>query len=442
MVFTAPTESDRPLIVYIDFKSPYAWLALQPTLDMAAELGIAVDWRPFVLDIHSYLGSARLNKSGKVAQQSRSKEQWSGIKYAYYDCRRYANLRGVTVRGTEKIWNTALGAIGMLWAKQQGDAILERYLLAVYEPFWKRLLDVEDQAVISQVLVDVGASVEGFAAFVAGPGAALNAQIQAAAFDAGIYGVPTYVVDGEFYFGREHLPRIRWQLSGSQGMTPDIAYTLPTSTTVEPAPQRSLDVCVDFRNLQSYLALAPTLALAEQLNLSLNWYCTITPQGRGEPPPGQDGTEPEDDSRGARHRRFRARYNASDPLRYCPHPVPAPLPYIAADPAALALIWLKRSAPARLQDYVLAVFSGIWEHSEDLASIEAICVLLQSMGVDATDFPGYAEVEGPGELEAEAATLAQRGVFSAPTYLLGEEPFLGRQHLPLIRARLEGSPQQ
>jgi 2-hydroxychromene-2-carboxylate isomerase len=439
-VSTAPTESDRPLIVYIDFKSPYAWLALQPTLEMAADLDIAIDWRPFVLDIPSYLGSARLNKSGKVANQSRSKEQWSGVKYAYYDCRRYANLRGMTVRGTEKIWDTTLAAIGMLWAKQQGDAVLERYLFAIYEPFWKRLLDVEDLAVIGQVLVEVGASVEGFTAFAAGPGAALNQQIQAAAFDAGIYGVPTYVVDGEFYFGREHLPRIRWQLSGSSGTTPDIAYTLPAQVTVEPAPLQLMDVCVDFRNLQSYLALAPTRALAEQLNLSLNWYCTITPQGRGEPPPGQDGTEPQDNSRGARHRRFRARYNAIDPLRYCPHPMPQPLPFIADDPAALALIWLQRNAPERLEDYVLAVFAGIWEQGQELASVEAIGVLLKALGVDASGFTAFAASEGPGELEAQAASLAQRGVFSAPTYLLGDEPFLGRQHLPLIRARLATSP--
>ena len=105
---------DRALTVYIDFKSPYAYLAVEPTRRLAEELGITIDWQPFVLDIPSYLGSAKLDTSGKVAEASRSQDQWSGVKYAYYDCRRYANLRGMTIRGTVKIWDTNLAATGML----------------------------------------------------------------------------------------------------------------------------------------------------------------------------------------------------------------------------------------------------------------------------------------------------------------------------------------
>ena len=120
-----PLESDRSLIVYIDFKSPYAYLAVEPTRRMLNELGLSADWRPFVLDIPSYLGTAKLDKAGKVAKQNRSEEQWSGVKYAYYDCRRYANLRDLTVRGTVKIWNTDLPALGMQWAKQHREAAIE-----------------------------------------------------------------------------------------------------------------------------------------------------------------------------------------------------------------------------------------------------------------------------------------------------------------------------
>ena len=57
------------LRVYIDFKSPFAYLAVEPTRSLAAELGITVDWLPFVVDIPSYLGSARLDKEGKVVEQ-------------------------------------------------------------------------------------------------------------------------------------------------------------------------------------------------------------------------------------------------------------------------------------------------------------------------------------------------------------------------------------
>src|SRR5579872_466335 len=84
-----PLASSAPLIVYIDYKSPYAYLAIAPTCAMADELGIAIDWRPFTLDIPSYLGSARLNKEGKVVEENRAPGQWLRVKYAYRDVRRY-----------------------------------------------------------------------------------------------------------------------------------------------------------------------------------------------------------------------------------------------------------------------------------------------------------------------------------------------------------------
>ena len=103
-----------PLAVYIDIKSPYAYLAIEPTRAMARSVGVAIDWRPFTLDIPSYLGSAKLDRKGKVEKSQRSTQQWTGVRYAYTDARRYANLRGKTVRGTVKIWDSSLAGIAML----------------------------------------------------------------------------------------------------------------------------------------------------------------------------------------------------------------------------------------------------------------------------------------------------------------------------------------
>ena len=103
-----PLASDAPLIVCIDVKSPYAYFALEPTRQMLLETGVLADWRPFVLDIPSYLGTAKIGPSGAVQAQRLSASQWSGVKYAYFDCRRYANLYGQTLRGTQKIWDTII----------------------------------------------------------------------------------------------------------------------------------------------------------------------------------------------------------------------------------------------------------------------------------------------------------------------------------------------
>jgi 2-hydroxychromene-2-carboxylate isomerase len=225
-----PFTSDRPLIVYIDYKSPYAFVAVRPTTELAAELGIAIDWRPLTLDIPSYLGSARLDDKGKVVESQRSPGQWNAVRYAYRDARRYAALNGLEVRGTTKIWDTALAGMGLLWAKAQGDAVLARYTELTYTRFWQRALDVEDVLVVQDVLAEAGADPRGFASHALGDGRADYDAMQRQIFDAGIFGVPGYVIEGEYFFGREHLPRIRWMLAGRVGRSPDVAYRrVPTS---------------------------------------------------------------------------------------------------------------------------------------------------------------------------------------------------------------------
>ena len=427
----SPLESDRPLIAYLDFKSPYAYLALQPTLNMANELGIAVDWRPFVLDIPSYLGSAKLDESGKVREQQRSAEQWSGVKYAYYDCRRYANLRNMTVRGTVKIWDTNLAAIGMLWAKQQGDTILERYMNAVYESFWKRELDVEDATVIREVLRQVGAKIEGFEDYASGAGAKLNAALQTAAFDAGIFGVPTYLVNGQMYFGREHLPRVRWHLEGEQGAAPDVAYEYSAAANTSGERVQNLVVCIDFAHPNSFLAIAPTLALAAELNLGIDWHPI---QSRT----AKSGPAADDESRSARHQRFRARYRTNDIARYAGTELPRGQGELDTNAVSMALLWLKQEAPTQVDRFISRTYAAIWSQGLAIDSIDSVQPLLAELGVQAGAFRDYADTAGSAALAETKQALADRGVIGSPTYLLDDEAFLGRQHLPLIRARLNG----
>ncbi len=216
-------RGEHRLAVYIDLKSPYAFIAIGPTRSMALEVGVEIDWRPFTLDIRSYLGSARLDSKGKVASQNRTETQWSGVRYAYRDARRYASLTGKTLRGTEKIWDSSLAGIAMLWAKQQGPADFDRFLDRAYPPFWRRELDIESVDVLEATLQDAGVSIEGFREFAEGAGRREHDVINREAFDTGVYGVPTYLVGDEMWFGREHLPRVAWLLSGSNGPAPDVA---------------------------------------------------------------------------------------------------------------------------------------------------------------------------------------------------------------------------
>lgn len=430
-----PLQSSSPVIIYIDYKSPYAYLAKDPTYAIEDDLGIEVDWRPFTLDIPSYLGSARLDERGRIVESQRSERQWSVVRYSYRDVRRYASLRGLITRGTTKIWDSSLAAIGMLWAKQQGRAVLRRYTGLVYERFWKRELNIEDVGVIESVLREAGAHTAAFRAYARGEGRALHDAIQQAAFDAGIFGVPTYVIDGEVFFGREHLPRIRWMLGGRTGIAPDVAYEHRSGGQLLGRLEGALSVAIDFKSASAYLAIGPTRAIVEQLGVAINWQPFLVSSWKDySAGSGSNG-------RGARHRRLRAEYIERDVIRYAAArglTIRGLHRQTDSTLAAMGLLWTRVAAAPLAAEYVQRVFDRYWCEQLDIEEEGAVRSLLDELGVPVAGFAAYASGEGRAELERLQAELAKAGVFDVPTYLLNCEVYVGRQHLPLIRALLSG----
>ena len=202
----------RRLRVYSDYKSPYAYLAKDITYDLERQTGVTLEWLPYTLDIPAYLGSARVDASGEVQEQNRNAHQWRRVKYSYMDCRREANLRGLTIRGPRKIFDSRLANIGLLYASKCG--VFRGYHDRVFEQFWRRDLDIESVEALADVLAQAGADTREFAAFVEGDGRRRLEAIQREAEAAGVFGVPSYLFDdGDLYWGREHLQRIRELLS-------------------------------------------------------------------------------------------------------------------------------------------------------------------------------------------------------------------------------------
>jgi 2-hydroxychromene-2-carboxylate isomerase len=204
----------RTVTLYTDYKSPYAYLAKDPAYALARDFGVRLELLPYMLNISDFLGSAKLDEAGNVVEEQRSAHQWRRVKYSYMDCRRQARKQGLTIRGTVKIWDTVLGAAGLLWAKRQGEAVMRGYHDRVFERFWKRELDIEDIAVVTAVLKEAGADTAGFTAYAAEEGPADVDRIRIEAEAAGVFGTPTFVIDGELFWGSEHLPDIREMLRG------------------------------------------------------------------------------------------------------------------------------------------------------------------------------------------------------------------------------------
>jgi 2-hydroxychromene-2-carboxylate isomerase len=135
------------------------------------------------------------------------------VRYSYMDCRRQPRTRGLVILGTRKICASTLAAIGMLWAKRQGKRQFRAYHDLVFERFWRRELDIEDAEAITAVLSDVHADTTGFRNYMAGAGRIEHDTVRESAEAVGIFGVPSFIVGGELFWGREHLVDIREKLA-------------------------------------------------------------------------------------------------------------------------------------------------------------------------------------------------------------------------------------
>jgi len=195
------------VVHYFDYKSPYAYLAQAETFEISAAAERPITWLPYTLDIPQFLGAAELDEDGNDRLDARNAHQWRRVRYLYMDCRRLANERGLTLRGPRKIFDTSIAHIGFFYASERGD--FRPYHDEVFARFWRRELDIENPAVIADLLAECGIDASGFGDYLAGPGRTRHDANQAEAEARGVFGVPSYLVDGELFWGNERLDRVR-----------------------------------------------------------------------------------------------------------------------------------------------------------------------------------------------------------------------------------------
>ncbi len=181
------------LSVYLDFKSPGAYLAMSPTLALVERLSLEVDWKPFRVVERDV---PKLGKEETVGESHRRVRAESQRRLAI----KYAAHQGIELRFPETpgVTDLALGVLGAI----DGDRL--PYIQAAFEAYWEAHADLDDPAVVQSILDKSGASL----AIDLEDARALLETAQDHAEEAGIVGAPAYVISDQIFVGREHLPWI------------------------------------------------------------------------------------------------------------------------------------------------------------------------------------------------------------------------------------------
>jgi 2-hydroxychromene-2-carboxylate isomerase len=137
--------------------------------------------------------------------EQRSERDWRKVRYLYLDARRYANARGMIIRGPQKIFDSKLALMSGLWADRHG--LFRPYSDRVFERFFKRELNIEDGDALAAVMKEVNLDADGFKRYAANDGPRELNDAFATGDRDGVFGVPTFIVDGEPFWGND---RVEW----------------------------------------------------------------------------------------------------------------------------------------------------------------------------------------------------------------------------------------
>ncbi len=180
---------------YYDFKSPFSFLAFDPAVELERTHRVRLRFIPHLFDFAAYGG----------ALEARDERSWRKVRYLYMDARRFANERGLVIRGPQRLFDSRLALMSGLFADRQGK--FRAYGRRVWELFFKRELDLEKFDQLAPLLREAAMASDDFERYLAGNGPRELAAALAEGERDQVFGVPTFIVDGEPFWGND---RIGW----------------------------------------------------------------------------------------------------------------------------------------------------------------------------------------------------------------------------------------
>ncbi len=188
---------DHEIKLYFAYTSPFTYLTIAPAFDLERTHRVKLRFIPFGVNIRKVYG-------GEVVE--RDERNRRKLKYLYLDARRLAAERGLTIIPPRKIYSCRIAFYGGMCAEDQGK--FREYSDRVFERFWRRELEVENPDALATILRESGAHDTQFRQYIADESVEAKPRLKAYFAEADrdqVFGVPTFVVDGERFWGCDRM---------------------------------------------------------------------------------------------------------------------------------------------------------------------------------------------------------------------------------------------
>lgn len=192
--------------LFYDFSSPNAYFAAMLLPPIAARHAASIEWRPFLLGgLFKALG-AQMTPGMSTPEKS----AWSMA-----DLQRWSKKYDLPFRFPSRFpINTVKPLRAALLAADHGiDPGV--YAQAVFRAYWVDDRDIADPSVLAEVVRDLGASPDVLLPRLEEP--AVKDALRQATDDArtrGVFGAPSFIVNGELHFGKDRLDFVEDALRG------------------------------------------------------------------------------------------------------------------------------------------------------------------------------------------------------------------------------------
>ena len=189
----------------------------------------------------------------------------------------------------------------------------------------------------------------------------------------------------------------------------------------------TLKIYIDFKSPESYLAFHQSQKISFPDNIQIEWKPFLT---KNKTTPLQKDNE----TKGETHLRIREEHKKFINLKYSKIlniPMRYPKESIQTDLALAITSHFKKETGK----YIALAFDYYWQKNQDLNSLEVLENLLAKTSLDINISENSNSLIDA--LREDTAIAKEQGVISTPTYQIGEELFLGREHLPWIQQMLK-----